>query len=72
MRRQVTFRFPTDTEVRYPREAPKRGERLTRRGGNWVVIGLERDEAGLEIALCVRFADYVRQARAEAAEKRAA
>jgi hypothetical protein len=54
---QVTFQFPTDSEIRYLEQRPRPGDRVRgRRGELFVVARVERDGAGY-LASCVTPSD---------------
>ena len=70
-RRQVTYRFPGNAEVRYVDAAPPRGAAVTRAGErHWVVTSPERDAAGREVVHCAPLAEYMRQLRHDARKMR--
>lgn len=59
----MTYRFPTDSEIRYPERPPRRGDRVRgRRGELFVVLQVER-EGEAYVARCVTPADYARDLR---------
>lgn len=60
---QVTYRFPTDTEIRYLERPPGRGDRVRgRRGEFFIVLDVER-EGDAYVVRCVTPSEYARDLR---------
>jgi hypothetical protein len=51
---QVTFHFPTDTEIRYLEQRPSRGDRVRGRCGELFVVANVDREGDTYLARCVR------------------
>jgi hypothetical protein len=55
MLKRLTYRFPTDTQVRYHEHVPRQGERVTGlRGESYVVWAVREEEAFSYTVTCLR------------------
>ena len=60
---QVTFHFPTDTEIRYLEQRPCRGDRVRGRCGELFVVAQVDREGDTYLARCVTPVEYASDAR---------
>jgi hypothetical protein len=55
---QVTFQFPTDTDIRYLEQPPRRGDRVRGRRGERFVVAHVNREGDVYLARCVTSVDF--------------
>jgi hypothetical protein len=60
--RQVTFRFPTDTAIRYLDRPPRRGDRVRGVDGELFVVLYAEPTSSGDVAICVTPLEYDRAA----------
>jgi hypothetical protein len=61
--RQVTFHFPTDTQIRYVERRPRRGERIRGLDGDVYIVARTEPGCPGEVARCVTPLEYAREVR---------
>jgi hypothetical protein len=58
--RKVTFRFPTDTQIRYVDRPPRRGDRVDGLDGELYVVLYAESTGSGDLAICVTPLEYHR------------
>jgi hypothetical protein len=58
--RKVSFRFPTDTQIRYVDRAPRRGDRVDGLDGELYIVVYSDQTATGDVAICVTPVEYRR------------
>ena len=58
--RKVSFRFPTDTQIRYVDRPPRRGDRVDGLDGEFYVVRYSDRTGSGDVAICVTPVEYRR------------
>jgi hypothetical protein len=58
MKTRVTFRFPSDFEVRYLERLPRRGERIRAGGGEWFYVSRVESQGEGEVVITANLIEY--------------